>query len=621
MDSSEFQKLVAAIKIGKVLPDAIYLHVSALPSVDQKLHDFLMLVTKAIKIDPSEWNIVKLYKRHYKLSLLNYPNFDTYPYPPLSKSHSIDLAKIEVRSADYSRSLNPPILHRRETLLTRDHPSTDVFSAFTLEGETVGLYENTRKIGFKNQWHQLIKRKGYALDESGHLIPLFEKARNDEDRESNVEIQRHRTAIDRNQLSRPMQIIARHGYLDGQYSIFDYGCGKGDDLRELEAHGIDAAGWDPNFYPEADIAPAEIVNLGFVLNVIEDREERDETLKNAWSFTERFLVVSVMVAGESMISQFKPYKDGVVTKTNTFQKYYAQSEFKLYVETILDTNVIALATGVFIIFKDSIEEQEFLLRRHKVARTWSYKTKSLSKKKTPKISEAKFTEHETIFRSFWATALDLGRIPASDEFDFSDELKSLAGSNASAFKALGEFFGVQDFETSERKRRDDLLVYFAMSLFEKRRPYTRLPISLQRDIKAFFNNHTSALDHARELLFSVGDAELIEAECNLSFKALKTGLLEDAHSYTIHKSTAPLLTPTLRTYIGCASTLYGTMDDVDLIKIHMTSGKVTFLEYDDWNKKEPSLNFRIKVKMRDQDFDVFDHRLSNQTVNNKKIFT
>ena len=63
-----------------------------------------------------------------------------------------------------------------------------------------------------------------------------------------------------------------------------------------------------------------------------------------------------------------------------------------------------------------------------------------------------------------------------------------------------------------------------------------------------------------------------------------------------------------------------TMDDVDLIKIHMTSGKVTFLEYDDWSKANLS-TFRIKVRMRDQDFDVFDHRLSNQTVNNKKIFT
>ena len=183
------------------------------------------------------------------------------------------------------------------------------------------------------------------------------------------------------------------------------------------------------------------------------------------------------------------------------------------------------------------------MRRHKVARTWSYKTTAPSKKKTPKISEAKFSEHEDDFPQLLGyCTLDLGRIPASDEFDFSDELKALAGSNASAFKALAVSFSASKILRRRRgKRRDDLLVYFAMSLFEKRRPYTRLPISLQRDIKAFFNNHTSALDHARELLFSVGDAELIEAECNLSFKALKTGLLEDAHSYTIHKSTGALV--------------------------------------------------------------------------------
>ena len=182
----------------------------------------------------------------------------------------------------------------------------------------------------------------------GHLIPLFDRAQNPQDVEDDITIQRHRTAIERNQLSQPMQTLARHGYLDGQYSIFDYGCGKGDDLRELEAHGLDVAGWDPNFHPEAELIAAEIVNLGFVLNVIEDREERDETLKTAWSLAEQFLVISVMVAGESVISQFRPYKDGVVTKTNTFQKYYAQSEFKLYVETILDTNVIACRRLVYL---------------------------------------------------------------------------------------------------------------------------------------------------------------------------------------------------------------------------------------------------------------------------------
>ena len=101
---------------------------------------------------------------------------------------------------------------------------------------------------------------------------------------------------------------------------------------------------------------------------------------------------------------------------------------------------------------------------------------------------------------------------------------------------------------------------------------------------------------------------------------MNTGLLEEGHSYTIHKSAEPLLTPTLRTYVGCASTLYGEMDDVDLIKIHMTSGKVTFLEYDDWRVKHPTLRFRIKVRMRDQDFDVFDHSQNVQSIEDKSVY-
>lgn len=619
MNDNRFNNLVLDLTVGKILPDSIYVHRSAIPEIDGELRAFLQLIASAIKIKSDDWNIVKFYKRHYKLSLLNYPTFDIYPYPALAQSHTIDLAKVQVRSADYSKSLNPPILHRREAFVAANDPKSMSYKIFTEAGEQIGLYENTRKIGFKNQWEQLIKRKGYFLDQSGHLVPLFEKAQHLDDLEDDIEIQRHRTAIERNQLSQPMQTLARHGYLNGQYSIFDYGCGKGDDLRELEAHGLDVAGWDPNFHPEAELASADIVNLGFVLNVIEERQERDDTLKSAWTLADRFLVVSVMIAGESVISQFRPYKDGVVTKTNTFQKYYSQSEFKLYVETILDANVIAVGTGIFIVFRDSIEEQEFLLRRHKITRTWNYKTTSLSKKKTAKISQAKFTEHRSIFDSFWATTLDLGRLPANDEFDFSDEIRTLVGSHASAFKSLSEFFDTSDFKTAEKKRRDDLLVYFAMSLFEKRRPYTKLPVSLQRDIKAFFNNHTGALDHARELLFSVGDPGIITTHCNLNYQDLNTGQLDSGHSYTIHKSKEPLLTPTLRTYIGCAGTLYGDMSDVDLIKIHMTSGKVTFLEYDDWSKPEPKLVYRIKVRMRDQDFDVFDHRTSIQTVDKRSF--
>ena len=55
-----------------------------------------------------------------------------------------------------------------------------------------------------------------------------------------------------------MQSLANHDYLNGRYSVFDYGCGKGDDLRELQAHGIKAIGWDPVYLPQNEKQPSDI---------------------------------------------------------------------------------------------------------------------------------------------------------------------------------------------------------------------------------------------------------------------------------------------------------------------------------------------------------------------------
>ena len=40
----------------------------------------------------------------------------------------------------------------------------------------------------------------------------------------------------------------------------------------------------------------------------------------------------------------------------------------------------------------------------------------------------------------------------------------------------------------------------------------------------------------------------------------------------------------LRVYVGCATQLYGDVEGVDLIKIHMTSGKVSLMKYDDFRR-------------------------------------
>lgn len=97
------------------------------------------------------------------------------------------------------------------------------------------------------------------------------------------EIHRHRTAIRRANLSVPIQCLLRDGLLSPEKSLFDYGCGRGQDLDLLQGMEIPCDGWDPAYRPTAERKPADLVNLGYVINVIEDPRERAEALRQAWS--------------------------------------------------------------------------------------------------------------------------------------------------------------------------------------------------------------------------------------------------------------------------------------------------------------------------------------------------
>ena len=608
MDFEKYKHFISFIKVGKQLPDSVYIHESAEEEIPQELLIVLNKITTALKISSTDWNIIKLYKRDFKVAFLNYPDFETYSYPALKHSYTVDLSKLSMRKASYEKSENPPILHRKETFVKEDFPLSAEFKEVTEEGEKIGLYEKTRSIGFKKNWERLISNKGYYLDKNGRLHPKADK----EIVEAatileNIEVKRHRTAIDRNQLSSPMQVLARHNYLNGEFTVLDYGCGKGDDMRELEAHGIDISGWDPVHYPDGELINSDIVNLGFVLNVIEDKGERAETLTRAWEYSDKFLIVSVMIAGESVIRQFTPYKDGVITSRNTFQRYYSQSEIRSYIETTLDENAVAVGQGVFIVFKDKMEEQLFLLKRQHVRRDWQQKTQRQIRTREPILQKDLIDKHLELFTDFWETSLELGRIPANNEFEFSDQIRRVAGSHNKAHQALINHFGGELFEEAQQKRKDDLLVYFALGLFGKRKPQTKMPDSLKKDIKYFYSSYSDAIEQSREVLFSVGDPSLIERVCNKAYEQIKTGEMTEGHSYTFHKNHLGDLPPELRIYIGCATQLYGDLDNIHLIKAHMTSGKVSLMRYDDWEKDTPLLVERIKIKMREQDVDFFDY--------------
>ncbi|GAG23848.1 unnamed protein product, partial [marine sediment metagenome] len=115
----------------------------------------------------------------------------------------------------------------------------------------------------------------------------------------NTSIDRHRTALTRHQLSRPVQLALSDGLLSPETSAFDYGCGRGGDLRILQRRGFDCDGWDPAHRANATKRIADVVNLGYVVNVIEDPRERIDTLKEAWRLTAKLLVVSAQRTADS----------------------------------------------------------------------------------------------------------------------------------------------------------------------------------------------------------------------------------------------------------------------------------------------------------------------------------
>jgi len=534
MDFIEYKSLVKEVVIGKQLPDAVYLHESAICTLPKKLGIHLARSLIDLKLDVKEWNILKIFKRDHKVTLLNYPTFFDDSYPALQTSFTVNLDTQTVREANYNQSENPPILHRKETFLSTNHPDIPLFKEITVEGEAIGLYEKTSRIGFKKNWEKLIKSKGYYLDKDGHLKPLTDKPITKKS-SFNGTIERHKTAIDRNNLSQPMQSLARHGYLNSEFSVLDYGCGKGDDVRELEAHGLNVIGWDPTHRPDTQLKQHDIVNLGFVLNVIEDRVERIATLKKAWQFADKMLIVSVMIAGDNIINQFKPYKDGIITSRNTFQKYYSQGEFRYYIENTLNELSTPIGQGIFLLFKDKVEEQHFLSERQHIKRDWKKKTQRQLALKPKSIKKDVVEKHIELFTDYWDSTLELGSIHANNEFEFSDQIRRICGSHNKAHETLLKYFGNKIFDESQQKRREDLIVYFALSQFEKRKPQTQMPESLKRDIKAFFQSYNHALDESREILFSVGNPLTINKACNAAYRTLKKGLLEDSHSYTFHQ--------------------------------------------------------------------------------------
>ena len=424
-------------------------------------------------------------------------------------------------------------------------------------------------------------------------------------------VSRHRTAISRPQLSTPLQSAARHGFLDGTRSVFDYGCGRGNDIAILEAGGYKVSGWVPHFRPEVELVRADVINLGYVLNVIETLGEREETLRTAFGLAQQLLVVSVLTSHTTEARGSQEYGDGSITSRGTFQKYFSQEEAKALIEDTLGEEAMAVGTGLFFVFSDKIEEQRFLANRRRKKRDIGH----LLAMKPPAPGAKTWTDwiafdnQKEFLSKLWQRMLELGRLPAQDELvpELSAWIDQEPGSVRQAARLAQVGFDSSEFNDARASRIDDLSVYFALNLFNRRQPYTKLPQELQRDVTVFFSSYRSAEESGRDLLFSVGDTQVIHKACVDSAQK-GIGFLDGTHSLQVHAGLADQLPPQLRAYIGCAEKLYGDIEEADLVKIHIGSGKVTFLEYDSFDKTPlPRLSTRVKVNLREQNVEYFHY--------------
>jgi DNA phosphorothioation-associated putative methyltransferase len=603
--------------VGKKVGFSVYFHIDAIPDENEDLHKRVCLATDRAGVRIGEFNIVR-FEESGAVALLDYPGFQQQAFPVLARSWRVDLRNGRASYRDYRDSRNPPILHRKERLLPASHPDVPRFAILTTNLEKLGLFDDPVRIGYRRQWEALLQTKGYRV--VGHdLVPIgnLEDDGSEAGRDANIGdlVDRHLTALHRQTLSAPVSIMTRIGLIDETTSMFDYGCGRGHDVAALRSAGICASGWDPYFAPDEPIKPAHIVNIGFVINVIEDPTERREALCRAFALAKTALCVSAMLASDEEV-QGKPYADGILTRRNTFQRYYTQNDLRDYIEQVLGTTALALAPGVFLVFKE--QESEHLFRMRRVRRPLvSMRFLNPTEPQLPKaISNAssirgkippRLQPWERCPDAFAALCRhweELGREPVAEEIPNFAEIEEAFGSIARALRAARPRLNHAALKVTRERRSEDLIVYLALQCFLRRKPQCHLDRNLQRDLKAFFSHFSDATMQAERLLKQAANPAAIEAACR-SAATRGLGWLIEGRSLQLHSSLVPRLPPVLRVYIGCAAILYGDIALADLLKVHIASGKVTIMQCDDFSKSLPKIVERVKINLRTQEVRYF----------------
>ena len=564
--------------MGKRLPNALYVHKSALTALDPRLQSYERSV-RGVTEETQQANLVKFTIEPPKISYLFYPDFDINPHPALQSSIIVDPVTKEYTYRDYSTSDNPPILHRKETFVTPDYPLYEEFATLTRWEEALGLLDNGYYIGRRQEWKKLLVQQRIDLEGHSFICPL--------DLQRKIVIQRHKAAIVRQELSRPVTLALNAGLFTPGISFFDYGCGYGGDVKRIGDRGYASSGWDPYYRPHTHPTPADIVNLGYVINVIEDLAQRREALLQAWELTRQVLIVAALVSIYHHDGTWCAYGDGIITQRNTFQKYYQQEELKHYIDSVLNVDAIPAGLGIYFAFRDGSAAQTF--------RANSYH----SRVSTPKVQKKVrlFEDYAPMLAPLMAFFTLRGRLPIKGELPEEKEIKEEFGNFRNAFKLILEATDEAEWEAIATKRSEDLSIYLALSNFNvSGRPTMRkLPPPVREDIRALCGNYKRACAVADLMLLSLRDLEEIGEICQQSTVGQKR-----KHDFRVHISALKALDPLLRLYEGCASRIIGRLEEANIIQFSLQKPQISYHYYPDFDTlAHPILRTTMSINLGD----------------------
>ncbi|MFB6275573.1 MAG: DNA phosphorothioation-associated putative methyltransferase [Halothece sp.] len=596
--ANEILKLCQASPVGKRLPNAFYVHLSALSALPSQLKAYEQQAKTHIGQEVADATLIKFSFSDPKISYLFYPTFDEDPHPPLHASLQVDLLTEEVSYRRYDDAANPPILHRKEAFVTSDYPYYQQFVQLTQQEKKLGLLNQARFIGTKREWEQRLRDR--AVEIKGHEVIVHDTSAPPK----KPKIERHKAAIVRQQLSRPVRVALEAELFTSDTTFFDYGCGHGGDVQRIAEKGYESRGWDPYYHPDAPLVEADIVNLGYVINVIEDTTERREALLKAWQLTRRVLIVSAQVLINDSANRQVAYGDGVITRRNTFQKYYEQEELKSYIDQVLEVDAVAIGLGIYLVFRDQAEAETFRASRFR-----SYAA-------TPRLQKRvrRFEDYQVLLTPLMDFLTERGRLPAKGELPEEPQIKAELGGLRRAFKVILQATNQEDWNAIAQQRTEELKLYLATALLTHRPKLKDFSDTVREDIKGLFGTFKHACAEAEAMLFSLGDQAVIEEKVRNSKIGLKLN-----KSLLVHLSCLEELDPLLRLYEACASRTIGRLEEVTVVQFYIGKPKIAYLSYPEFDSDpHPALKAKMEINLGDLKVNYTEYNQSNPPILHEK---